>query len=134
MATDNTIPYVTKQDFKEFKQELNEDIKMHMGVLYERFSGEVKFVAEQVGTVLEKQQETNEKIDKLTSRADQTDLKFVHLETKFDHLEEKVDMLIETVGEIKVDVTEIKDELQNKLDVTDYQKLEKRVSGLEATL
>ncbi|MDO8592313.1 MAG: hypothetical protein Q7R92_00900, partial [bacterium] len=95
----------TKADMQELRANINGDIKTHMGVLYEKFSDEVRVVAES------------------------------HLDTRREikTLGTKVDMLIETVGEIKVDVTDIKDGLKNKTDIKDHKLLEKRVSVLEAT-
>ena len=99
----NKNGYATKSDLKELRKEINEDIGVHMGVLYEKFENEIKVVAES------------------------------HLDTRREvrTLGTKVDMLIETVGEIKVDVADIKDNFKNKTDLKDHKLLEKRVSVLE---
>jgi hypothetical protein len=118
-----TIEYVTKQDLNDFhndfRKELNEDIKIHMGVLYEKFENEVKVVAES-------HLDIDRKVDKLGFRVST-------LTDTVGELNSKVSMLIETVGEIKVDVADIKDGLKNKANLKDYKLLEKRVSVLEAT-
>ncbi len=97
----NTTEYATKSDL----QDLNEDIKTYVGTLYEKFSDDVKVLAES------------------------------HLDTnkRVRNLEVKMDMLVDTVGEIKIDVAEIKDKFDQKADLKDHKLLEKRVSVLEAT-
>lgn len=116
----NKTEYATKDDLHELRKEINEDTGVHMGVLYEKFSNEVKVVAES------------------------------HLDThrEIKTLGAKVDMLVETVGgmqldmteiksdlsETKSDVAEIKDSLKNKTDLKDHKLLEKRVSVLEISV
>lgn len=117
----NKTEYATKGDLEDLRhglrKEINEDIRVHMGTLYEKFESEVKVVAES------------------------------HLDTNREVkiLGAKVDMLIETVGEMQLDMTEmksdlsetksnvaeIKDNLKNKTDLKDHKLLEKRVSVLE---
>ena len=111
--------YATRGDLNELRQEINEDFKVHTGVLYEKFENEVKIVAES-------HQDTDRKVDKLGFGVDA-------LTDSVGELNNKVDMLVETVGELKTDVSEIKSDLKNKVDIRDHNLLEKRVSVLEAT-
>lgn len=100
-----------KGDMKQLRVEMNEDIKTHIGVLYEKFSDDVKLV-------IESQQDTNRQVTLLGERT--------------SSLEDKMDMVIDTLGEVKVSVNEIKDQLQNKVDRQEHNALAKRVSVLEA--
>lgn len=108
----NKTEYATKSDLKELRGGINKDIKTHIGVLYEKFSDDVKVLAE--------------------SHLD-TSREVKNLGTRVGGLEIKMDMLIDTVGEIKIDVAEIKEGLKNKADLKDQRLLEKRVATLEAT-
>lgn len=119
----NKTEYATKGDLEDLRcglrKEINEDIGVHMGVLYEKFENEVKVIAEQHVDIDRNLVNINQHLG--------------HVDQRLDKLEIKTDMLIETVGEIKVDVTDIKDGLKNKTDIKDHKLLEKRVSVLEAT-
>ncbi|MEK7582227.1 MAG: hypothetical protein AAB488_02780 [Patescibacteria group bacterium] len=102
----------TKADIKELRGNINQDIKTHMGVLYKKFSDDVKVLAEA-------HLDTGREVKNLGARV--------------GGFEVKMDILINTVGEVKVDVAEIKNELKNKADLKDHKLLEKRAATLEAT-
>ena len=53
------------------------------------------------------------------------------LENKFDNLENRFDNLEIKVDKLQDDVTDIKHKLSKKVDLEDFQKLEKRVIKLE---
>lgn len=109
--------YATRGDLKELRKEINEDMGVHVGVLYEKFENKVKVVAES-------HLDIDRKVDRLGFRVET-------LTDTVGELNNKVDMLVEAVGEIKIDVSEIKNELKNKVDLKDHTLLEKRVSVLE---
>ncbi|OGN05383.1 MAG: hypothetical protein A2831_01440 [Candidatus Yanofskybacteria bacterium RIFCSPHIGHO2_01_FULL_44_17] len=111
--------YATRGDLRELRQEINEDMRVHVGVLYEKFENEVKVVAES-------HQDIDRKVDKL-------DFGVGTLTDEVGKLNNKMDMVVETIGEIKTDISEIKNDLKNKTDIKDHKILEKRVSVLEAT-
>jgi len=115
----NKTEYATKSDLKGLRRGINQDIKTHIGALYEKFSDDVKVVAEA-------HLDTNRELKKLGGRVG-------GLEGRMGSFEGKVDMLVDTVGEIKIDVAEIKEGLKNKADLKDQKLLEKRVTTLEAT-
>ena len=83
---------------------LGNELKTHMGVLFERASEQTVLLAEQL-------EDTNHRVN---------------------NLESKMDMVIETIADVKVVVNEIKDGLDNKVDKKDFVKLEKQVTGLAA--
>ena len=64
------------------------------------------------------------RLDGMDARFDKMDARFDKLETKVDNLETKVDSL-------QIDVTDIKHKLSQKVDLEDFQKLEKRLIKLE---
>src|SRR3989344_4898734 len=81
-ATKNDIEQLrkdmaSKDDLADLRKQINEDIKLHMGTLYEKFSSDVKLVAEQVCAI----------------------------DTRLQRVEQKADLLIETVGELKMEVS-----------------------------
>lgn len=129
----NKNEYATKGDLRELRTEINEDFKVHVGVLYEKFENEVKVVAESHLDIDRKVDKLSFKGDLLAEKVDGLAEKVYGLANKVDELNDKTGLLIETVGEIKVDVADIKDSLKNKVDLKDHKSLEKRVSVLEAT-
>ena len=88
---------------QELRKEINDDFKHHVGVLYEKFHGDIKLV-------IEYQQGMGKRLARV---------------------ENKVDLLTETVADIKVEVTGNRMELDNKVDKSEYKGLEKRVVALE---
>ena len=64
------------------------------------------------------------RLDGMDARFDKTDARFDKMDARFDNLETKVDSL-------QVDVTDIKHKLSQKVDLEDFQKLEKRLIKLE---
>ena len=91
------------KDMKELRKDINEDFKHHVGVLYEKFHGDIKLVIEH-----------QQGMDKRLVR-----------------VENKVDLLTETVADIKVEVTGNRMELDSKVDKSEYKGLERRVVALE---
>lgn len=69
--------YTTKADLKDLRKEINEDFKNHVGILYEKFHGDIKLVIEGQGGI-------NQRLERV---------------------ETKVDLLTETVGDIKIELT-----------------------------
>jgi hypothetical protein len=102
--------YIVKSDFAELRKGMNEDFKTHIGALYEKFSGDVKLLAEQ---------------------HQDTDTRVQRIDKKVDALEKKVDIVVDILGELKVDVSEIKNGLNKKADLKDQKLLEKRILALE---
>lgn len=103
--------YITKTDLTEFggslkndlRKELNEDFKHHVGVIYEKFHGDIKLVIERQGG----------------------------MDKRLERVENKIDMLTETAGDIKVELTGNRMELDDKVDKSEYKGLERRVVALE---
>ena len=129
----NKTEYATKSDLKGLRKDINQDIKTHMGALYEKFSDDVKVIAEAHLDTNRELKSLGGKVSILGGKMENLEGKVEFLGGKVGNLERKVDMLVETVGEIKVDVVEIKNELKNKADLKDQKLLEKRVATLEAT-
>ncbi len=71
------------------------------------------------------------RFDKLETKVDNLETKVDNLETKVDNLETKVDNLETKVDSLQIDVTDIKHKLSQKVDLEDFQKLEKRLIKLE---
>ncbi|MGD0977026.1 MAG: hypothetical protein ABR875_01890 [Minisyncoccia bacterium] len=116
--------YIVKSDFAELRKGMNEDFKTHIGALYEKFSGEVKLVAEQ-------HQDTNTRVRNLEHQYQDTDTRVQRIDKKVDTLEKKMDIVVDVLGELKVDVSEIKNGLNKKADLKDQKLLEKRILALE---
>ena len=71
------------------------------------------------------------RLDGMDARFDKTDARFDKMDARFDNLETKVDNLEIKVDSLQVDVTDIKHKLSQKVDLEDFQKLEKRLIKLE---
>ena len=71
------------------------------------------------------------RLDGMDARFDKTDARFDKMDARFDNLETKVDSLETKVDSLQVDVTDIKHKLSQKVDLEDFQKLEKRLIKLE---
>ncbi|MEI8344037.1 MAG: hypothetical protein WCF93_03755 [Candidatus Moraniibacteriota bacterium] len=71
------------------------------------------------------------RFDKMDARFDKMDARFDKMDARFDNLETKVDSLETKVDSLQVDVTDIKHKLSQKVDLEDFQKLEKRLIKLE---
>lgn len=73
----------TKQDLIEFRTQINEDLRLHMGALYEKVSSDVSLLGEQL-TALNK---------------------------RLTVVESKVDVVIESVADLKVESTNRRERL-----------------------
>ena len=71
------------------------------------------------------------RFDNLEHRFDNLEGRFDKLEGRFDNLEGRFDALETKVDRMQEDVTDIKHELAHKVDIADFQKLEKRVVRME---
>jgi archaellum component FlaC len=71
------------------------------------------------------------RLDGMDARFDKMDARFDKMDARFDNLETKVDSLETKVDSLQVDVTDIKHKLSQKVDLEDFQKLEKRLIKLE---
>jgi hypothetical protein len=91
-------------------------------------SGEVMTMLENMNDgiqlIAETQGDLVKKVDNMENRFDNLENRFDNMENRFDNLESKVDHLQD-------DVMEIKHKLADKVDLSDFQKLEKRVIKLE---
>ncbi|MEI7750064.1 MAG: hypothetical protein WCJ25_03605 [Candidatus Moraniibacteriota bacterium] len=71
------------------------------------------------------------RLDTLETKVDNLEVRFDTLETKVDNLEVRFDTLETKVDTLQEDVTEIKHKLSQKVDLEDFQKLEKRLIKVE---
>lgn len=94
----------TDDRFNKFRKEINEDFKTHVGVIYEKFHGDIKLV-------IERQDGMDEKLERV---------------------ENKIDVLTETVADAKVELTGNRMEFDSKVDRSEHKDLERRVVALEA--
>ena len=83
MKTASNSQTTTKDDLKKLRSELGEDFKNYAGMLHERFTDQVKVVAEQYTTI----------------------------NKRLTGVESKTTILVETVGEMKVEMTKMKDDI-----------------------
>jgi peptidoglycan hydrolase CwlO-like protein len=91
--------------------------KDHVLVMFEE-------IKDQFSVFGEGQQMLSDKVDNLEG-------KFDNLEGKVDNLEVKVDKMQGDINIMQEDITEIKHRLSEKVDLADFQKLEKRLIKLE---
>lgn len=92
------------EDIKSLLKEQTEEIKRHADVLREDFDDKISLITEQYGSIKE----------------------------KLDSHSEMIAAISENVEIMKVDVEFIKNSLKKKVDVEEFEALEKRVIILEA--
>ena len=62
--------YVTKKDFKEFKQEIKEEFRRHTGILLEEFQKNIGFVIDQQQDMRRDISELKQKTDRVENKVD----------------------------------------------------------------
>ena len=98
------IKTLLKEHREELRKDISEDIKRHIDVLGEDFDGKVSLIAEQYNSIKE----------------------------RLDSHSEMIASIKEDIEIMKVDVEFIKNSLKKKVDVEEFEALEKRVIILEA--
>lgn len=92
------------EEIKRHNEELKEDLKKHVDVLKEDFDSKVQLISEQYNSIIKKLYSHDE---------------------KFALIEKNIEI-------IKVDIAFIKNGLKKKVDLEEFEALEKRVVLLEA--
>lgn len=100
----NELREQLRQDMNVQRERFNEDMKTHTGTLYEKFSGDVGLLSEQM-TMMNK---------------------------RLARVEKKMDVLTDTVGDMKVELTVVNEKLDRKADRSQITQLDRRVATLEA--
>lgn len=101
------------EEIKEILKEYNKDIKRHIDVLKEDFDDKVALIGEQYDSIIKKLESHDEKLES-------------HDE-KFASIEKNIEI-------IKVDIQFIKSGFKKKVDLEEFEVLEKRVAILESKL
>ena len=115
------------KETKEIFKSLTEDFKRYNSVLYEKFQDEVKTVAEQYGSMKNKLDATFELVGEIKEDAEMMKIELKqHSEILKQHSE--------SLEIIKLDVGFIKNSLKKKVDLEEFEALEKRVTILESKL
>lgn len=77
----------------------------------------------------------NEKVYKgfkrMDDKFDEVDIRFIEVNTRLDDHSKILDSHSEMIAQIMMDVTEIKNDLKQKVNRSEFEKLEKRVLMLE---
>ena len=110
---------MTKPAFPQDKilSKIEEEFKRHTHVLREDFEKQVRTVAEQYGSIVQKLNEHDQRLIRIEGGLQQHDLEFVkvyarfdsmenrfdHLENRFDHLENRFDKLDKQIGTVLTD-------------------------------
>ncbi|MEI6650920.1 MAG: hypothetical protein WCL23_05880 [Candidatus Moraniibacteriota bacterium] len=110
----------------------------HVMSLLENMSDGIQIISEQHGGIVSRLDTIDGRLDRIEVRLDTLEVKVDNLEVKVDNLEVKVDNLEVKVDNLEIktdhlqeDVTEIKHRLSQKVDLEDFQKLEKRLIKVE---
>ncbi len=83
-------------DEQKFRQEINEDFKQHIEVLYEKFHTDIQLLAEQ-------QQDTNRKVDMLIETVGDIKVEITEINEKLDNKVDRSEFL-----ELKQEVAQLK--------------------------
>jgi chromosome segregation ATPase len=143
------------EDIKTLLKEQEERIKRHIDVLKEDFDSKVALIVEQYDLIIKRLDAHDEKFALIDKKLDSYEVKFVSIDEKLTShgkrlasIEKKLDshevrlasiesklVSIEKDIEImKVDISFIKNSLKKKVDVEEFEALEKRVAILEAKM
>ncbi len=98
------------EEIKRYIKEINKDTQRYLGAIAEDFGERVSAIAEQFSGL-------NKKLDNHTKILDS------HTHTLSSHTQ--------MIGQLMVDVQEIKTDLKQKVDRSEFSRLEKRVIALE---
>ena len=102
-----------KDILEEQRKTYSKDVKMYIGVLKEDFDSKVQLIAEQY--------------DSIIKRLDSHDEKLLAIEHKMEIMKADIEM-------IKIDINFIKGSLKQKVDIEDFNALERRMILLEAKM
>src|SRR5574337_832369 len=101
------------------------EIKRYLGALSEDFQHRVAAIGEQFGGL-------NRKIEEFEVRFDHIDQRFDRMDQRLDKMDQTLNSHTEMIGRIMIDIEEIKSGMREKVDRTEFVKLEKRLVTLEA--
>ena len=100
--------------------EHTEEIKRYVGSLSEDFQHKVSVIGEQFDGL-------NKKIDQINGTLDEHTV-------RFEKIDRKLDSHAQMIARVMEDVEEIKSGMREKVDRSEFAKLEKRLVVLEATV
>lgn len=103
------------------------EIKRYLGALSEDFQHRVAAIGEQFGGL-------NRKIEEFEVRFDHIDQRFDRMDQRLDKMDQTLNSHTEMIGRIMIDIEEIKSGMREKVDRTEFVKLEKRLVTLEAVV
>jgi len=120
-----------KDDFqKHVDKSLNEQRKEYqnyLAIVAEDFKSQVKLIAEQHESIIEKLDSHDAKFISIEEKLDSHDAKFISIEENIGAMKVNIEIM-------KVDISFIKGGLKQKVDVEDFSALERRVILLEAKM
>ena len=99
--------------------------------MLESMNDGIQVLAEQHSGIIGRLDGMDARFDKMDARFDKMDARFDKMDARFDKMDARFDNLETKVDSLQVDVTDIKHKLSQKVDLEDFQKLEKRLIKLE---
>ena len=114
-----------KEEIKEILENQRKEYQNYLGVLSEDFKSQIKLIAE----TLSGQQEQLLALKKIAEQNAET---IINLQTQVLAIKEMVAQNTKDITIIKMDIQFIKQELKHKVDLEEFEILEKRVSLLES--
>ena len=108
------------KEIDKILEKYNKDIKRHIDVLKEDFDSKAQLIAEQY--------------DSIRKKLSDHDTQFTSLENKLNSHTEMIASMKESIEIMKIDINFIKGSLKQKVDVEEFNALEKRVILLEAKI
>ncbi|MBI5798341.1 MAG: hypothetical protein HZB10_00210 [Candidatus Yonathbacteria bacterium] len=115
---------ITHTKSREKSSAGTDEIKRYLGALAEDFQGRVSAISEQFLGL-------NAKLDEHSLKFESIDAKLDEHSLKLDEHSLKLDLHTQMIGQLMVDVQEIKTDLKQKVDRSEFARLEKRVIILE---
>lgn len=116
---------------KQAKSSSTDDIKRYLGALAEDFQGRVSAVAEQFSGVNEKLNGISRELGGVHHELGGINKRLDGMDGRFDGIDKKLDTHTQMIGQLMVDVQEIKGDMKQKVERSEFSRLEKRVIALE---
>ena len=111
--TEKKLINILKRQRKETRKEISEDMETYIGALTEDFDSKVQLITEQYESIIKK--------------LDSHDDRFLGIEKNIEIMKADIEMT-------KIDINFIKGSLKQKVDIEDFNALERRMILLEAKM
>ncbi len=122
------------KEYKELLKEQEKKYQNYIGALKEDFDAKVEAIGEQYADIKKKLDSHTKKLDSHTKKLDSHTKKLDSHTKKLDSHAEMIASMQEDITIMKSDIGFVKKSLKRKVDVDEFENLEKRVTKLETKI